>query len=158
LNNPTRFFHPSALVLAAALAFLSCVSHPNSSHVLEFALVAEKKPGAFDVDYTPRGGTPVRLSLEQPKHFAVAHAVMSQDESTGDPALSVEFAPEGSAELKEWTGRNLERRLAVLLDRQVLLVATIQGALFGKATFTRSSPPFTASEVQDVVESLNTGL
>jgi preprotein translocase subunit SecD len=144
-----------AAVLAIGLAFSCRAAEPKAAHVLEFALVAEGQPAAIELDYTPRGGIPARVSLEQPKRFAVARAEMTHEPSTGDAAVSVEFEHEAGVQFEHWTALNLERRLAVLLDRHVMMVATIQGALSGQAVFLRASPPFTVDEVREVVASLN---
>lgn len=155
MKRPTQLFRLGCAAVAATLALTGCASQPKAPHVLEFALVADGGPGAFDADYTPRGGTPTQLSLEPPQRFAVARADLTQDPSTGDPAVTVDFEPAAGVQFESWTGKNLERRLAVLLDGQVMLVATIQSPLSGKMMFLRASPPFTTAEARDVVDGLN---
>ena len=155
MKRPSQLFRLGGAAIAAALVLFGCASQPKAAHVLEFALVADGEPAALDLDYTPRGGSPTRVGLDQPKRFAVAHAEMTHEPSTGDTAVDVELEREDGVQFEHWTALNLERRMAILLDRRIMMVATIQSPLSGRAVFLRATPPFTVDEVRDIVDSLN---
>ena len=72
----------------------------------------------------------------------------------GGPAVGFSFNAEGSAEFGRLTGDNVQRALAIVLDGEILLVATIQSRITGQGQLTGK---YTQDEVRALVAILKGG-
>jgi preprotein translocase subunit SecD len=103
------------------------LSAPRDHAAVEFAIVADAKTpapsGSRTVEYKGRD-----VTLEPGPRFDIQKAHTSQD-NMGWPAIAFEIADAQAAEFERWTGDNVHRGLAVLIDGKVVMIATIQDPL-----------------------------
>jgi preprotein translocase subunit SecD len=156
MRTPFRFQRAlsgaSVFFLVALAACRS--SHPAPGAGLEFALVADKPPAALELDRVRANGSKEHFLLEQPEHFAVEHASMTQDPSTGHPAILYELKPEDAQRFQAWTTAHVDQQMAVLVNRRVYTVARIAAPLGGKGVITGGSDGLTPHEAQRLLEEL----
>jgi len=70
------------------------------------------------------------------------------------PSVHVTLTPAGAATMKRFTGRNVGRRLAILLDGALIVAPLIQGEIGGDAQITGR---FTAGEANEIAVTLQAG-
>lgn len=80
----------------------------------------------------------------------LAKAGFSQDEY-GHPAVSFELQKERQKEFEDWTGSMLQKGLAIVLDDEILTLATVNSRLPGKGILTGGASGFSAGEVKALV-------
>ncbi len=82
-------------------------------------------------------------------------AVVTYDNNTGDPEVSLEFNSEGAKLFEEITARNVGKPLAIFLDGQVISAPTVNEKITGgKAVITGR---FNLKEAKTLVQRLNAG-
>jgi len=82
-------------------------------------------------------------------------ATMEFDQRTGVPQIILQFDAEGTKLFSEITSRNLQKRVAIFLDGEILSAPTVQSAITdGRAVITGQ---FTVQEAKDLVTRLNSG-
>lgn len=82
-------------------------------------------------------------------------SAVTQDQTTRQPQITLNFTNEGAQKFEEITSRNVGKQLAIYLDDQPIQVATVQQAISGgQAQITGS---FTIQEGQETVRLLNAG-
>lgn len=119
----------------------------------------EENPNPAQV--TPDANGQVNLSAEQAfsatglsgKQFK--RASLEFDQRTGVPQIALQFDAEGTKLFAEITTRNVNRRIAIFLDGQILSAPTVNTPITdGQAVITGQ---FTVSEAKDLVIRLNAG-
>ena len=89
------------------------------------------------------------------KDLRLAEVRFDDQKATGQPAVGIEFSPEGTKKFAEITSKNIGRPLAIFLDSQFIQAPTIQTAIpDGKAVISGS---FTVDEAKKLVIQLNAG-
>jgi preprotein translocase subunit SecD len=82
-------------------------------------------------------------------------AVLEFDPNTGVPQITLQFNDEGTKKFAEITQRNINRRVAIFLDDQIISAPTVQNAITdGRAIITGQ---FTLPEAKELVTRLNSG-
>jgi preprotein translocase subunit SecD len=82
-------------------------------------------------------------------------AVLEFDPTTGVPQITLQFNDEGTKKFAEITQRNINRRVAIFLDDQIISAPTVQNAITdGRAIITGQ---FTLPEAKELVTRLNSG-
>ena len=82
-------------------------------------------------------------------------ATLEFDQRTGEPQVNLKFDAEGTKLFSEITGRNINKRIAIFLDGQILSAPTVQTAISdGVAVI---SGQFTVAAARDLVTRLNSG-
>ncbi|MFN0241646.1 MAG: DUF6438 domain-containing protein [Planctomycetota bacterium] len=115
---------------------------------IEFAIVepvTEPSSSSRSIHY--KGAT---FAIEELRRFRFATASPSVD-YLGNPAVSFVLDPRDVAEFHRWTGANIKRELAVLVDGRVTTLAVIRDALPGAGVISRSER-WTEDEVRDLAE------
>ncbi len=82
-------------------------------------------------------------------------ATLEFDPQTGVPQIVLQFDAEGTRLFSEITARNLQKRVAIFLDGQILSAPTVQSAITdGRAVITGQ---FNVAEAKELVTRLNSG-
>jgi protein-export membrane protein SecD len=82
-------------------------------------------------------------------------ATLEFDQQTGAPQITLQFNDDGAKKFAELTTRNINKRIAIFLDGQVLSAPTVNSAITdGKAVI---NGQFTLQEAKDLVTRLNSG-
>jgi len=82
-------------------------------------------------------------------------AVLEFDQSTGLPQITLQFNDEGRKKFAELTQKNINKRIAIFLDGEIISAPTVQNAITdGKAII---SGQFTLQEAKELVTRLNSG-
>lgn len=82
-------------------------------------------------------------------------ATLEFDQRTGAPQISLQFDAEGTKKFADITSRNINKRVAIFLDGQILSAPTVQSAITdGAAVITGQ---FTVSEAKELITRLNSG-
>ncbi len=82
-------------------------------------------------------------------------ATLEFDQRTGVPQIVLQFDAEGTKLFAEITSRNLQKRVAIFLDNEILSAPTVNSAITdGRAVITGQ---FTVSEAKELVTRLNSG-
>lgn len=82
-------------------------------------------------------------------------ASLEFDQRTGAPQITLQFDAEGTKKFADITSRNIGKRVAILLDGQILSAPTVQTAITdGRAIITGQ---FTVQEAKELVTRLNSG-
>lgn len=98
--------------------------------------------------------------LERPKqaHFRFGGSSLQStgfsSDDLGYPAVSFEMTMERMLDFRAWTGKIVGRGLAIVLDDEVVTLATVNGALPGRGIITGGVNGFTPGEVQALVRLL----
>jgi preprotein translocase subunit SecD len=140
------------LFVAAIVGCRSSRAGPDTG--LEFALVADKPPAAFELDRVRANGSKEHFLLEQPEHFAVEQVSLGQDPSTGNPLILFELKPQDEQRFQAWSAARVGREMAILVNRRVYTVAKIAAPLSGKGVITGSPDGLTPEEAQRVLDEL----
>ncbi len=110
---------------------------------------------------TPNAAGEVQLNVDQVflpsgltgKEFK--RASLEFDQRTGVPQITLQFDAEGTKKFADITSRNIGKRVAILLDGQILSAPTVQTAITdGRAVITGQ---FTVVEAKELVTRLNSG-
>jgi SecDF, P1 head subdomain len=83
----------------------------------------------------------------------LAKAGFSMDEM-GYPAVSFELKKERQKDFEDWTGSMLQKGMAIVLDDEILTLATVASRLPGKGILTGGASGFSAGEVKALVRLL----
>ena len=82
-------------------------------------------------------------------------AVLNFDQTTGAPIVALQFNDEGRDLFAAMTGRNLGKRIAILLDGEIISAPTVQSAITdGQAIITNIG---TVQDAKELVTRLNSG-
>jgi preprotein translocase subunit SecD len=85
----------------------------------------------------------------------LARSTLEFDQRTGAPQIILQFNDEGKQKFAEITQKNLNRRVAIFLDGEIISAPTVQGAITdGRAVI---SGQFTLTEAKELVTRLNSG-
>lgn len=153
-SRPVRY---TAGIVACFVA--ACAARSTSPTVapgaptIEFAIVEPApdlpvRPGILDYE----GET---FTVRELRRFRFATAAPSQDEF-GWPAVSIVVDPRDSREFEAWTGNNVGRTLAVVVDGYVITKGDVYGRL--PAMVTISSPEdWTEEEARSVAARIHAG-
>jgi len=86
--------------------------------------------------------------------FAVASASGTTDVA-GKPAVALELSDLDEQRFYEWTAANVDRKLAILVDRRVCVMATIATPLKGSVVLTGGHDGFSTEDVHRMVRDWN---
>jgi preprotein translocase subunit SecD len=78
----------------------------------------------------------------------------SQTDNAGDYQISFTLRPEGAQKFGDWTGKNIGRYLAIVLDKKVLSAPVIRGQIFDQGMI---DGRFTKASAEDIALSLKSG-
>jgi preprotein translocase subunit SecD len=82
-------------------------------------------------------------------------ATLDFDQQTNAPQIALQFDAEGTKKFADITSRNINKRVAIFLDNQILSAPTVQTAITdGKAVITGQ---FSVKEAKELVTRLNSG-
>jgi hypothetical protein len=142
--------------LVAVLGAAGCVSGPaGPPAVLEWAeVVAADAPAALELDFHPAPGKTERVRLAEPVRFEVARASLGYD-SLGQPGIDFQMTAADAARFRSWTGTRVGRKVAALVDREVLQVATVRTPLPGAGMIECGSIGLTLKQTGQLVERLS---
>ena len=82
-------------------------------------------------------------------------AAVEFDKQTGKPAISLQFTDEGSKKFEEITGRNINKRVAIVLDNTLLTEPVVSEKIIGGNA--QISGVFTINEAKQLAIQLNAG-
>ena len=122
---------------------------------LEFRLVAG--PGDDDAEVVPAPGEPggeLRLLRDVPLDASHVESVRRDQDDRGLPAARLTFTDDGARRMGDLTGDNVGRRLAVVLDGEVLTAPTINARITRTAVLIGGRggiDPDTLARLRDVV-------
>lgn len=85
----------------------------------------------------------------------LARADAGFNQNTGEPIVNLEFTTEGAGKFEEITKKNLNKRLAIALDEQILMAPTVQSVISGGKAFI--SGQFTTAQTKEMAALLNSG-
>lgn len=77
------------------------------------------------------------------------------DQVSGDPAVAIEFTPEGADKFEKLTENNVGKPLPILLDNQIVSAPVVQDKITGGQA--QISGDFTLDEAKDLAIQLNAG-
>jgi hypothetical protein len=147
-----------AAVVGIALAVgLACSSMPRTQPEtgFEMAVVVDSGPAALEIVMTRGAEVGQTLRLEEPERFVVARVWREQDPTTGYPVLGFELRADEKARFEDWTAARIDRTVALLVNRRVWSVATIQDRLPGVGLLTGGGPGFSEAEVEQILRDLD---
>ena len=142
----------AALALLASLALLACSTDVQADKQSVLEVRVELYEADADAEVFPYRGEDVVLS--GPTWFALDQVAPTTDD-LGNPA--VRFALKGGEKdrFREWTGERVGKRMALLADGKVVMLAALNGPLPGEGIMTGPSPGgFSSAEVQHIVDVL----
>jgi preprotein translocase subunit SecD len=85
----------------------------------------------------------------------LARATAGFNPNTGEPVVNLEFSADGAKKFEEITRKNLNRRVAIFLDDQLLMAPVVQSVISqGKAFI---SGQFTVAQTKEMAALLNSG-
>lgn len=149
----TAIFVVVALGLGCAPRTSQSTSPPPIAPKVEFAIVEPvTEPSSSTRSILYKGET---LAIEDSRQFRFATAELSSD-YRGDPAVGFFLDPRDATDFYRWTGANIDRKLAVLVDDRVTTLATIRDALPGNGVISRSEP-WTEDEARDLAARIHAG-
>lgn len=115
----------------------------HAQHILFSKMSAEQYP---ELNYTSTGLTGKNLK---------SASVVFQSQGMGEPQISLQFDSEGTKLFAELTKKNLNKTIAIFLDKSIISAPTVQSEITnGEAVITGS---FTVQEAKDLAQKLNTG-
>jgi SecD/SecF fusion protein len=79
------------------------------------------------------------------------------DPQTGYPAVHFETTTEKRTAFGEFTGTNIDRGMAIVMNGEIITLATINGRLPGSGIITGGGRGFTPKEVNDLISVLRSG-
>ncbi|MBI2066337.1 protein translocase subunit SecD [Candidatus Woesebacteria bacterium] len=82
-------------------------------------------------------------------------ASLDFDQTTGKPMVALKFTPEGAKKFEEITERNIGRKVAILLDKEIVSLPVVQEKISGGNAVI--SGDFTIEEAKKLVIQLNAG-
>ncbi|MBC7899508.1 MAG: hypothetical protein H7070_05590 [Saprospiraceae bacterium] len=146
------------------LSFKKAVSPPNPSMPVSYTTEAEARtvllPGQEVLPYS-------RSYENEPQRFLILEAkplisgddirqadVHSYDGTDRNYQIGFSLTKDGAERFGEWTGRNINNHLAVVLDNEVVSVAFIRSQITDSGQITGS---FTKAEAEELAMSLNSG-
>lgn len=93
------------------------------------------------------------FAIEDLRRFRFATAESSSDDR-GYPAVGFYVDPRDTTEFHRWTGANIDRELAILVDGRVTTLAVIQAALPGTGVISRSEQ-WTEDDARDLAQRIH---
>jgi len=143
----------AVLVVAASCSRDSGVAYPPA--VLEFAVVADGSaaPSAGTRTVTHAG---VELVIEAPRRFRLDRVAMGRD-NLGYPAIEFRIHGSEAKEFERWTGEIVDRRLAILIEGEVVTAPVVQSSLPGEGIISGGAGDFTEAEVRTLYARLRAG-
>ncbi|MDB5323245.1 MAG: protein translocase subunit secF [Phycisphaerales bacterium] len=78
-----------------------------------------------------------------------------QAKSGKDPAVGIDFTPEGAEKLKKLTTDNINHRLAIIVDGKLLSAPTIRSAISKSVIITGPKNDFTREKTQTLIDAIN---
>lgn len=140
--------------LAISLFVAACAQpRAGSSAGLEVAIVADPGPATIEMS-DARDGAPSTVHVEDLQAFRVESASVATDPHVGNVAISFELVPSDAERFEAWTAARVGRPMAILVNRRVLTVATLQSALPGSGIITGGASGFSPAEAQRIVHEL----
>ena len=124
---------------------------------LEFRIVKQgEQPDQALAEKNPRSGgyTVAQLGPVEATGEVISSAASGTDPQTGRWVVTFQTTPEGATKFGEFTGRNVNRLMAVVLDDQIQSVATINQRLFRDIQITGN---FSAEEANQLALVLKSG-
>jgi protein-export membrane protein SecD len=165
-HDPERI---KSVLLSEGLELRAAVSPPSPAALQTYPTQAEAEAAAgTDNDVLPyleredsAGGThPQKFVVVERKPIVTGQDIRDAEAATyemgGDDNYQVNFrlTPAGAQRFGEWTGANINRYMAVVLNKQVRSVAYIRSQIFDSAQITGR---FTKEQAQDVALVLMSG-
>ena len=145
-----------SFLLIACLASIACRAQPQPKPAPASLAVAEvaDAPGP-GITAHPFARAPERTTvlLHPPETFRVARAYPTSDDS-GYPGVGFELTAAEQDRFRRWTAERVGRDMAVLVDGDLMLVATLQSALPGVGCISGGPRPFTQAEVEQLITRL----
>ncbi len=123
---------------------------------LEFRIVQQgAQPDAALQASNPRSGgyTLAQLGPVEATGEVIANASSATDPQSGQWLVTFQNTDKGAATFGEFTGKNVQRLMAVVLDDQIQSVATIQQRLFRDVQISGNFTPEEASQLALVLKS-----
>jgi preprotein translocase subunit SecD len=159
------------------LALMKIVSPPNPQPVTTYATMEEAKqslggtvpPNRLILPYTEREDTAAKTpdSQKKPPRYAVVEypavvdggelrdaAAVSRTGGQGDYQISFSFKPSGAQKFGDWTGKNINNYMAVVLNDEVKSAAFIKSQIFDQGEI---SGKFTKTSAEDLALTLKSG-
>jgi preprotein translocase subunit SecD len=159
LPGETNFDQARRLINTKAQLLLKLVETSESSRETLLQSFAGKVPDNMEV-FSGAGDTPGQPVFYLVRREAVItgrdlkNARVAPDPQTNAPAVSFTLNPLGADKFKRATGANIGRRLAIVLDDNVVSAPTIQGQIGADGVI---HGRFTAQEATDLAEMLRAG-
>lgn len=162
-SRPRRALLALACLLPALAACRAACPEPAAQPqpaarpaVFAVAEVADA-PGPGIREHAFARGTDGEVALlHVPETFRVARSFLTSDDS-GYPAVGFELAPEERARFRSWTAQRVGRGIAILVDGDLYVVATLMSALPGSGHIAGGPRPFTREEALALSERLAPG-
>ncbi|MEK7127508.1 MAG: protein translocase subunit SecD [Patescibacteria group bacterium] len=85
----------------------------------------------------------------------LARADAGFNQNTGEPIVNLTFTSDGAKKFEDITKRNLNKRVAIFLDEQLLMAPTVQSVITGGKAFI--SGQFTTTQTKEMAALLNSG-
>lgn len=85
----------------------------------------------------------------------LARATAGFNQNTSEPIVNLEFTAEGAKKFEEITRRNINKRVAIFLDNQLLMAPNVQSVISGGKAFI--SGQFTTAQTKEMAALLNSG-
>lgn len=146
-----------SILALACLAWAACRTKPQPTPPpaeLAVAEVADAPGPGIAAHPFARVTERTTVLLHEPETFRVARAFPTNDD-TGYPAVGFELAAEEQNRFRRWTAERVGRGMAVLVDGDLMLVATLQSELPGSGYVAGGPRPFTQAEVERLIARLD---
>jgi hypothetical protein len=142
--------------LASPLLLAACESH-HPGHAaepatavspLQFAEVANPGETKGVTEYATKEGS--KLGLRAPRAFPIK-SVRRTTDGLGYPAIEFEIDGPQQEAFRTWTAGLIGRRLAILVDGNLLTAPMVKSALPGHGVIESGAKPWTDEEVDSIV-------
>lgn len=146
-----------AIDLIGKTALLEFKLVSNDTEKLKQAIQAQQAPEGYELKYAEEESEPLLLEKEAVlTGDAISNAMVRFDQASfNDPIVALEFNPEGAKQFADITAKNVNRRLAIVLDGKVQSAPRIREAIpSGEAVITGR---FTIEQAQDLSLVLRVG-
>jgi preprotein translocase subunit SecD len=154
------FVRPTYLLLNVGILVLTAfaevpTSQPSSTHHLRFSLVAEEgEPGDSDSLSNPDdGGKQVKVFKEavlDGRHVSEAKIILDDQQQN---AVSIRLTDAGGKIFHQFTADHLHRRLAVVVDGELVECATIQ-TIISKEMIVTNQGGFTKDAADKLIHNI----
>jgi len=140
--------------LALSILVAACAQpRAGSSAGFEVAMVADPGPATIEMP-DARSDAPSTVHVEDLQAFRVESASMQTDPQYGTLAIAFDLEPSDAERFEAWTAVRVGRPMAILVNRRVLTVATLQSALPGSGIIPGGPNGFSPAEAERIVEEL----